>query len=114
MNRRHRTPPGALLGALALALSPALVAAEPDGQAIYSAKCALCHGADGVAKPTWAKKGAKNLNDPAWQKETTDEAITKIINEGNAEKKMPAYKGKLTPEEIASVVGHVRQLAPKP
>jgi mono/diheme cytochrome c family protein len=43
-----------------------LVAADADGSALYSKKCAMCHGADGVAKAT--AKGSANFNDPAWQK----------------------------------------------
>ena len=86
--------------------------AEPDGKALYNAKCAMCHGTDGVAKSMWAKTGVKNLNDPAWQKAKTDADITKVIVEGSADKKMPGYKDKMTAEDIAAVVKHVRTLAP--
>lgn len=87
------------------------LAGERGGKGIYQKKSALCHGADGAAKPIWAKAGAKNFNDPAWQKEASDEALTKAITEGIPDKKMPAYKGKLTPEEIAALVKYIRTLA---
>jgi mono/diheme cytochrome c family protein len=88
--------------------------AEPDGKALYSAKCAMCHGADGVAKSMWAKTGVHNLNDAAWQKSKSDADITKVIVDGSADKKMPGYKDKMTAEEIAAIVKHVRALAPAP
>jgi cytochrome c6 len=81
-------------------------AAPADGKALYDKKCAMCHGANGVAKPT--AKGSANFNDPAWQKATTDEAIVKVTLEGKG--KMPKYEGKLTPEEIAKIVAHIRTL----
>ena len=93
----------ALCGGLALAA---------DGKAVYSSKCAVCHGADGVAKEMWAKKGMKNLNDPAWQKAMTDEQLTKDITDGIPDKKMPAFKDKLSADEIKAVVAHIRTLAP--
>ncbi len=55
-----------------------LALAAPDGKALYDQKCAMCHGGNGVAKEMWAKKGMKNLNDDAWQKANTDEAIAKV------------------------------------
>lgn len=88
------------------------MAGQPTGKDIYDKKCAICHGADGVAKPMWAKEGAKNFNDPAWLKSVSDETMTKAIADGVPGKKMPAYKDKLTPEEIAGVVKHIRSLAP--
>lgn len=89
-----------------------LALAAPDGKALYDQKCAMCHGGNGVAKEMWAKKGMKNLNDEAWQKANADEAIAKVIAEGNSARNMPAYKDKLSAEEIASVVKQIRSFAP--
>jgi mono/diheme cytochrome c family protein len=95
-----------------LALFAGVAAAEPDGKALYNAKCAMCHGTDGVAKAMWAKTGIHNLNDPAWQKSKSDAEIKTVIVDGTTDKKMPAYKDKMSAEEIAAVVKHIRSLAP--
>jgi mono/diheme cytochrome c family protein len=97
--------------ALALLAVP-IVAGEAEGKVVYQSKCAMCHGADGVAKEMIAKKGARNFNDPAWQKERTDEALTTAITDGMKEKGMPAYKEKLKAEEIQDLVKFIRTLAP--
>src|SRR6185436_3243486 len=68
---------------LALCVGTAL--ADADGKGLYSAKCAMCHGADGVAKAMWAKTGVHNFNDAAWQKTKTDADLTKVIAEGSAD-----------------------------
>lgn len=90
---------------LSLSLAPAL-AADPDGKALYDAKCAMCHGKDGVAKPL--AKGSGNFNDAAWQKANPAETIEKVATEGKG--KMKGYAGKLTPEEIKAVAAHVKTL----
>lgn len=80
-------------------------APAPDGKALYTKKCASCHGADGVAKPM--AKGSANLNDAAWQKAATDQAITDVIVQGK--NKMPKTAS-LTPEEVTALVAYVRTL----
>jgi mono/diheme cytochrome c family protein len=87
-------------------------AGEANGKELFTKKCALCHGTDGVAKAMWAKQGARNFNDPAWQKEMTDDKIAKVVSDGVPDKKMPSYKAQLTPEEISAVIKHIRTLAP--
>ena len=91
---------------VALAI-PAVLAAEaaaPNGKALYEKKCGPCHGANGVAKST--AKGSKNLNDPEWQKATTDDAIEHDIMQGKGKMK-PV---KLKPEEVHAVIAHIRTL----
>ena len=100
------------LAAFGLMTTAPVRAEEVSGKDLYSKKCAMCHSSDGVAKPMWAKQGAKNFNDAAWQKEMTDAALTKMITDGMPEKKMPSFKDKLKAEEIAAVAKHVRTLAP--
>jgi mono/diheme cytochrome c family protein len=93
------------LVALAVAL-PAVAEDAPDGKALYASKCAMCHGADGVAKKM--AEGSGNFNDPEWQKKTTAETIEKDIHDGKG--KMPKFDGKLTAEQIKAIAAYVKTL----
>ena len=75
--------------------------AAPDGKALYSAKCASCHGADGVAKKMGA--GSKAFGDPEFKKTATADSIVKDIKEGKGKMK-PV---KVTDEEAAAIAAHV-------
>jgi cytochrome c6 len=90
-----------------LIILPATLAAA-DGAAIYKAKCAMCHGADGSgATPMGKSMKLRDLRSPEVQKQT-DAELTKWTADGKG--KMPAYKGKLTDAEISAVVAHMRSL----
>ena len=94
--------------AAALLSAFAVVPAFADGAATFKAKCAMCHGADGAGQTTMGKNlGLKDLGSADVQK-LSDAELTKITSDGKG--KMPAYKGKLTPEEIKAVVAHIRSL----
>lgn len=73
----------------------------PDGAAIFAENCATCHGDRGEG----AKKGIPLTNGHALH-HSTEEYIEQV-NDGTG-KKMPAFKDKLTPEEITAVITHVR------
>jgi cytochrome c6 len=85
--------------------------AQDETEKVYKAKCAVCHGPDGSSEtPTAKKLGAKDLRSPEVQGQSDaqlEEAITKGKN------KMPAYAGKLKPEEIKGLVAYIRELAKK-
>ena len=80
-----------------------------DAAAIYSAKCAKCHGSDGSGVEKYKKKGQKAFTDAAWQKTRSDAQLSASITNGKGEA-MAAWKGKLTPEEIKALVAYVRSL----
>jgi mono/diheme cytochrome c family protein len=84
----------------ALALPPVAAA---DAAADYKAKCAMCHGADGMGK---APMGT-NLTTADVQK-MSDADLTAAITNGKG--KMPAYKGKLTDAQIGDLVKYIRSL----
>jgi mono/diheme cytochrome c family protein len=111
MRRVVRVLQATLLLGLVLGIG-IVIAADPDGKSLYDGKCAMCHGKDGVAKEMYAKQGARNFNDPAWQKENTDDAIAKNTTDGIAAKKMPAYKDKLSAADVSAIVKYIRTLAP--
>lgn len=79
-----------------------------DGAAIFKAKCAMCHGADGSASTGMGKSmGLKPLSSPEVQK-MSDADMTTLVANGKG--KMPASKGKLTDDEIGAVVKYVHTL----
>jgi len=82
-------------------------AEEVDGKSLYASKCAMCHGADGVAKAM--AKGSANFNDPSFAAGTQE--IVKVTMEGK--NKMPKFEGKLKPEEAKAVAEYVKTLSPK-
>jgi len=96
-----------ILALAILIILPATLAAA-DGAAVYKAKCAMCHGADGGGMTPMGKSmKLRDLRSPEVQKQT-DAELTKVTADGKG--KMPAYKGKLTDAEIAAVVAHMRTL----
>jgi mono/diheme cytochrome c family protein len=81
------------------------------GKAVYTSKCATCHGAEGEGKPAIAKMmkvemkhlGAKEVQSK------TDAVLRKEISEGTG--KMKGVK--LTEEELANLLSYLRSLAKK-
>lgn len=72
---------------------------SPDGKAVYTRKCARCHGDNGEPQ----KKGVTDLR----TSDLTDAEALDIIT--NGEEKMPAFKKKLTPEEIKAVAAYAKK-----
>jgi mono/diheme cytochrome c family protein len=87
--------------ALAIVATMAMPLFAADGAAVYKAKCAMCHGADG------AKPAPKGINGPDTQAKGAA-GLNTIITKGSG--KMPAYEGKLSPEEISAVTDYVLTL----
>ena len=80
-----------------------------DAAELYFRKCASCHGKDGKAKTFKAKlNSARNLTDPEWQAEVSDERIFNSITNGKG--RMPSFGKKLSEPEINSLVVYVRGL----
>jgi mono/diheme cytochrome c family protein len=97
-----------VLALLALIATPLLADATPDGASIFKAKCAMCHGPDGSGQTAMGKSLKIRALGSAEVQKQTDAELTNII--ANGKNKMLAYKGKLTPEEIKTVVGFIRTL----
>jgi mono/diheme cytochrome c family protein len=87
-------------------VTPAI--AQSGGADTYKAKCAMCHGADGLGTtPAGKAMKAASFKDPAVVK-TPDAALIAIVKSGK--NKMPAYAGKLTDEQIKAAVAYIRTL----
>ena len=99
------------LAAPLLILTPSARAAD-DPAAVFKAKCAACHAADGSGNSATGKALATpDLRSDEIQKQADAQLIDSITN--GKGKKMPAYKGKLTDDEIKQLVGYVRELGKK-
>lgn len=86
---------------VALMFSSACVA--QDGAAIYKAKCAICHGADGAGKP---KLGSKLIGTSK-----SEDAIVALLNKGGAEKgKHVKPIDGLTADQAKAVAGFVKSI----
>jgi mono/diheme cytochrome c family protein len=93
---------------VALIIMAVAGAAFADGAAVFTGKCAMCHGKGGAGDTGMGKSLAlKDLGSADVQK-ASDAELTKLIADGKG--KMPAYKGKLSDEEIKSVVCFIRTL----
>jgi cytochrome c6 len=101
--------------ALALAFCAFLLAAplraQGEGATLFKSKCAVCHGADGTGNTAVGKSlHIRDLASADVQKQT-DAELTAIITIGKGG--MPAYKDKLTGDQIKDLVGFVRELGKK-
>jgi cytochrome c6 len=97
----------ALLIAGLFLVGPSARAAD-DAAALYKTKCAACHGADGSGNTAMGKAfKLRDLGSSEVQAQT-DAQLVAITSDGK--NKMPAYKGKLTDEQIKGIVGYIRTL----
>ena len=96
----------ATISIFATLISPAL--AQDSAADTYTAKCKMCHGADGAGN-TPAGKIAKivSFKDPSVLN-ASDADLIPIIK--NGKNKMPAFAGKLSDDQITSVVAYIRTL----
>ncbi len=100
---------GAVMAMMTLLSTP--MYAQGGGEKVYKAKCASCHGPDGVgATPAGKATKARDFCSEEVKKET-DEEWTAIIVKGK--NKMPAYDKKITEAEIKDLVVYIRGLCKK-
>jgi cytochrome c6 len=97
------------------AVAGTAVASEDPTAALYNKSCASCHGKDGKGNPALTKMlkvdlALLDMVDEATLAKT-DEELDAITANGHG--KMPAYKDKLTVEQIESLTAYIRGLAPE-
>jgi mono/diheme cytochrome c family protein len=107
---RHPFKCGAMTLFVLLSLVSRQAAQAGDAGELFVKSCAACHSKDGTAQTPAARKlGVKDLS----QSKLTDAQIIEQIREGKkpgqSESKMPAFKEKLSAEEIESLVAVVKQ-----
>ncbi len=92
-----------------------------EGGKIYRESCAACHGKQAQGAPNWRQKDASGRNQPpplngsghAWHhriNELFDTVKYGTVKRGGG---MPAWGGKLSDEEIVSVIGWFQSRWPK-
>jgi cytochrome c553 len=97
---------------LLLALAPVGHASTPSE--LWRSKCKGCHGMDGKADTRMGRSHhIQDLTSAKFQKKVTDAKLREVIENGSPkDKKMKAFKGRLTEEEITSLVRFIRALKP--
>jgi cytochrome c6 len=90
--------------ALAIFALPLASFAADMAADVYKSKCAMCHGPDGKGKMA----GTKDLGSADIQK-MSDADLAAVITNGKPPK-MPAYKGKLTDDQVKDMVAYIRSL----
>ena len=96
---------GAIVCLAATMVTPAFAQSGAD---IYTSKCAMCHGPDGLsATPAGKALKSASFKDPAIIKAPDAELFAAVKNGKN---KMPSYAGKLTDDQIKSVIAYIRTL----
>jgi cbb3-type cytochrome c oxidase subunit III len=99
-----------VLAVLSVAAS-AGAAPKVDGKSLFSAKCAVCHGADGRAQSDYGKQHAiPDFTSKAWSAQHSEKELIATVTDGELEADMPAFGGQLSADQIKAVVGYVRQL----
>jgi cytochrome c oxidase cbb3-type subunit III len=79
------------------------------GRSVYTANCARCHGGDGMGKTTMGEMTeAPNLSDAEWQSRRSASRMIASVTNGRGD--MPAFKKKLSKQDIAAAVAYVRTL----
>ncbi|HEX8148712.1 MAG TPA: cytochrome c [Pyrinomonadaceae bacterium] len=79
------------------------------GRAVYEARCTRCHGADGAGRTRMAEiVEPPDMSDPAWQRSRSTSRMVASVSNGLGQ--MPAFKKKLSRQEIAAAVAYVRTL----
>jgi len=79
-----------------------------NGEKVFKAKCASCHGPDGKGETAAGKATKARDICSADVKKESDAAWTEIIAKGK--NKMPSYDKKVTDAEVKDVIAYMRSL----
>lgn len=77
---------------------------QPVAKAVFTAKCAQCHGASGQGGT------GPNMTDDSYKNVKVLTDIAKVIREGAATGAMPTWEGRLHPNHIVLLAGYIASL----
>jgi len=81
-----------------------------SARTVYKQNCAKCHKEDGTGGPT--EVNGRTIRVPDFTSESVkrlpDEAYLRYIRNGDEEEGMPAFKDRLSPEEMVGLVKLIR------
>ncbi len=111
MSRRPRRRFGALAAAVLLGVSVSACGPQDPGERVWVRKCSACHGREGRGDTRFARgRPYAILTDDVWKHGRDLDSIRRLITDGDPASQMPAYRDRLTPEEIEAVSRHVLKL----
>jgi cytochrome c553 len=106
-----------VLALVAGVLSPGAARAEANaanGEVLFAQLCAGCHGKDGRGGAHTFMPHVDNLTKKGYIEQMPDEYLAFVISEGGAASGksafMPSWKSKLSEQDIADIIAHVRSL----
>ncbi|HVT57536.1 MAG TPA: c-type cytochrome [Thermoanaerobaculia bacterium] len=114
---RTSAPRRALLAPLALFLAGAalggcdvLLPHRSEGENLYRAHCADCHGLDGAGNTVQSMGNQyASLIDDVWRTGGDDGSIGNVIREG-VFGQMPPFKDKLSDQQVSAIIRYLRVL----
>lgn len=84
---------------------PTEAAPVVDAAALYKAKCASCHGANGTATAVGKKVGTRDFHAPE-VKGQSDAVLLNVTLKGK--NKMPAYEKSLGADQCKALIAYIR------
>jgi mono/diheme cytochrome c family protein len=87
-------------------------AAAPDGAALYARNCASCHGATGAPSAAMQRSmpALPDFSNARTMAALADTTAVNIVTNGKG-RTMPAYRTRLTPEQVRAIVAYMRTLS---
>lgn len=104
-------------GMLAMVAGTASVAAQQpaDAAALYARQCASCHGATGAPNPVMVRSlgTIPDFTDARRMAAQPDSVLEAAIAGGKG-RNMPAYRSRLTADQIRALVTYMKSLSRRP
>jgi mono/diheme cytochrome c family protein len=102
----------AILAALGACAALAACGPSDPNVRLWRRRCASCHGEDGRGRTKFAEgRPFSDLTDDNWRHGSDLPSMIRLIRDGDPKSPMPAFRDRLTPEEIDAMARYVQHLA---